>query len=118
MGGFGASMLRGHTDVVICCDVSVDGRWIATGGKDQSIRVWNASDCRCVCKLAGHAGPVSALSFPKKKPKSRKTVAAEDNQPLMLVSGGQDKIMKVWELPSPAKMEETAQELSVAKSAQ
>ena len=24
--------LRGHTDVVISCDVSADGAWIATGG--------------------------------------------------------------------------------------
>ena len=25
--------LRGHTDVVISCDVSPDGAWIATGGR-------------------------------------------------------------------------------------
>ncbi|CAK0822557.1 unnamed protein product [Prorocentrum cordatum] len=115
--GFGATMLRGHSDVVISCDVSADGRWIATGGKDQSIRVWSASQCRPVCVLAGHAGSVSALSFPKKRPKGP---ASAGSGPLWLVSGSQDKTMKIWKLPSEAQLEERLgkgdEELSISKA--
>lgn len=115
--GFGATLLRGHTDNVISCDVSVDGRWIATGSKDQSIIVWSATSCRMACKVAGHAGAVSALSFPRRRP--RKPAAAE-TLPLHLVSASEDKTMKVWELPSPAKLEEAAAgdstQLSVGKA--
>lgn len=103
--GFGAKLLRGHTDMVIACDVSPDGQWIATGGKDQSVRIWSTEEAKCACKLSGHTGPVSALSFPKKRPKSRQTGTG---QSLWLVSASQDKIMKVWELPTPAKLHELA----------
>eukprot|EP00929_Paragymnodinium_shiwhaense_P070946 TRINITY_DN36032_c0_g1_i1.p1 TRINITY_DN36032_c0_g1~~TRINITY_DN36032_c0_g1_i1.p1 ORF type:complete len:969 (-),score=231.23 TRINITY_DN36032_c0_g1_i1:181-3087(-) len=106
--GFAATLLRGHSDVVICADVSADGKFIATGGKDQSIRVWMAdSPNLCVCNLKGHAGAVSALSFPKKRPKGglkSASALAAMKQPLLLCSGSHDKTMKVWELPSPEKL--------------
>lgn len=115
--GFGASLLRGHTDVVIACDVSADGRWIVTGGKDQSIRIWSAAECQTCCVLKGHAGAVSALSFPKRRPKGPQVDAA--SQPLYVVSGSHDKIMKVWELPKVQMLEDaakTGKELRVEKS--
>lgn len=37
-----ASFLRGHADHAVCADVTVDGCWIVTGAKDQTVRVWNA----------------------------------------------------------------------------
>lgn len=102
--GFGAKLLRGHTDIVVACDVSPDGQWIATGGKDQSVRIWSTEEAACACRLSGHTGPVSALSFPKKRPRSRQSAA----QGLALVSASQDKIMKIWELPTAAKLHELA----------
>ena len=33
-------LLHGHTDVVLCLDRSPDMRWIASGGKDRSARIW------------------------------------------------------------------------------
>eukprot|EP00928_Gymnodinium_smaydae_P087667 TRINITY_DN71902_c0_g1_i1.p1 TRINITY_DN71902_c0_g1~~TRINITY_DN71902_c0_g1_i1.p1 ORF type:complete len:980 (-),score=193.26 TRINITY_DN71902_c0_g1_i1:158-3073(-) len=110
--GFGASLLRGHTDVVISCDVSADGRWIATGGKDQQVRVWSADAedrGRCVGVLSGHAGAVSALSFAKKLPKGgphSKQAEAASKRPLLLVSGSHDKTMRIWEMPSPSKLDD------------
>eukprot|EP00440_Ansanella_granifera_P003157 gb/GFBE01003440.1/.p1 GENE.gb/GFBE01003440.1/~~gb/GFBE01003440.1/.p1 ORF type:complete len:984 (+),score=199.61 gb/GFBE01003440.1/:1-2952(+) len=106
--GFSASLLRGHTDVVISCDVSPDGRWIATGGKDQSVRVWDAEHCRLACMLAGHAGAVSALSFAKRRPRNANIAAQQEQLPVLLVSASQDKTMKIWELPSAAKLAESS----------
>lgn len=106
--GFGASLLRGHTDVVIACDVSADGSLIATGGKDQTVRVWSSAECRCVCLLTGHVSAISALSFPKKRPKGPQGAAVAAGQPSWLVSGSQDKTMKVWELPSAEQLHKAA----------
>lgn len=114
--GFGASLLRGHTDIVISCDVSPDGKWIATGGKDQSIRIWSAETSRMVCLLGGHAGAVSALSFAKRRPRNASIAAQQQQLPLHLVSAGQDKVMKIWELPSAAKLTEGKAAASVKKS--
>eukprot|EP00931_Biecheleriopsis_adriatica_P101535 TRINITY_DN76652_c0_g1_i1.p1 TRINITY_DN76652_c0_g1~~TRINITY_DN76652_c0_g1_i1.p1 ORF type:complete len:989 (-),score=254.89 TRINITY_DN76652_c0_g1_i1:89-3055(-) len=117
--GFSASLLRGHTDIVISCDVSPDGKWIATGGKDQSVRVWNAADCRIACVLAGHAGAVSALSFGKRRPRSVRAATQQETLPLVLVSASQDKTMKIWELPSATKLSQTSQKAAeVQKSKQ
>ncbi|CAE7316565.1 Tbl3 [Symbiodinium sp. CCMP2456] len=123
--GFGASLLRGHTDVVISCDVSPDGAWIATGGKDQSIRIWSSSTCQFACICAGHAGDVSALSFAKRRPRSVRAASQqviahskEVNDVLalasqvcagtqvlvspnnkLIASGGQDKLVRIWKFP-------------------
>eukprot|EP00930_Biecheleria_cincta_P096969 TRINITY_DN8872_c0_g1_i1.p1 TRINITY_DN8872_c0_g1~~TRINITY_DN8872_c0_g1_i1.p1 ORF type:complete len:982 (+),score=238.61 TRINITY_DN8872_c0_g1_i1:17-2962(+) len=114
--GFGATLLRGHTDIVISCDVSPDGQWIATGGKDQSIRVWSAETSQMVCLLGGHAGAVSALSFAKRRPRNASIAAQQQQLPLHLVSAGQDKVMKIWELPSAAKLMENKAAASIKKS--
>jgi WD40 repeat protein len=42
--GAGAETWRrwqGHSDIVIAIDVSRDGRWIATGSKDTTVRLWS-----------------------------------------------------------------------------
>ncbi|CAK9020600.1 unnamed protein product [Durusdinium trenchii] len=102
--GFGAAMLRGHTDVVISCDVSVDGAWIATGGKDQVIKVWSASTCELACTCSGHAGDVTALSFSKRRPRTLRAASQQEQLPMLLVSVSQDKTMKVWEIPSAKEL--------------
>ena len=50
--------LRGHTDVVISCDVSVDGSWIATGGpvlkgrlKNRTYKTQQGGCTKCRSKL-------------------------------------------------------------------
>lgn len=103
--GFGAAMLRGHTDVVISCDVSVDGSWIATGGKDQVIKVWSASTCELACTCSGHAGDVTALSFSKRRPRTIRAASQQEQLSMTLVSASQDKTMKVWEIPSAKELE-------------
>eukprot|EP00971_Amphidinium_carterae_P272075 5399907-Amphidinium_carterae.1 len=97
---FSTMLLMGHTDMVVACDVSADGRWIATGGKDQTIWLWEADGGNGFCTLKGHAATVSALSFPKKRPKSLTT---DPGDRLTLISGSQDKTMKIWEVPLPSR---------------
>ena len=44
-----AQVLSGHRDVVMSVDVSGDGRWVVTGSKDRTVRVWEGGgEWRCV----------------------------------------------------------------------
>ena len=40
--------LIGHTDSIACVAYSSDGNYIASGSRDNSVRVWNAIDATCV----------------------------------------------------------------------
>lgn len=62
--------------------VTADGKWLATGGADNQIRLFNLADGKPGKVLAGHAGPITSLKF---------TV---DNT--KLVSGSTDKSIRVW----------------------
>ncbi len=48
---------------VVVVAFSADGRYLASGGTDGEVRVWNAEDGKQVAKLDGHAGRVLGLAF-------------------------------------------------------
>ena len=37
----GSRVLKGHTDQIICVAISPDGRWLVTGSKDKTARLWD-----------------------------------------------------------------------------
>ncbi len=69
---------------------SSDSQWLAvtTGwGEDESlICVWDIAHRKEIARFAGHKGGVNALAF-----------ASDDS---VLVSGGNDKTVKIWKLPA------------------
>lgn len=81
------AILSGHTDIVLCIDALRDhmsgNTLLASGSKDTTVRLWNAFSGRCLAVGDGHVGAVSAVAF------SRKGEG-------FLVSGGADKLLKVW----------------------
>eukprot|EP00727_Mastigamoeba_balamuthi_P000997 m51a1_g10895 hypothetical protein (868) ;mRNA; f:19729-22920 len=89
-------MLEGHSDVVLCCAVSKDAKWIATGSLDSTVRVWRASDLRCVRVCKGHTEAVGAVAFGAKSAS-------------LLVSVSKDTTLKSWAVPetSGVKTEES-----------
>ena len=60
-------ILRGHTAAVRCCAFSDEGRWIATGSDDATVRVWDIDDSDgvgcCLLALAAHRGKVIDVAF-------------------------------------------------------
>jgi serine/threonine protein kinase/WD40 repeat protein len=43
--------------------ISRDARWIATGGADRAVKLWDARTGRMIAVLAEHRGPVNDLAF-------------------------------------------------------
>ena len=104
---------------------SPDGKWLATGGKDNSVRLWEVATGRQTLRLEGDIGWITSLAF---SPDSRQVVAGslsgtikvwdvEDGRELrrleghegsanalaagpnwVLASGGNDNTVRVWNL--------------------
>ena len=60
---------------------------LASGGKDRSVRRWDAAAGACVAAGAGHAGAVAALAFARRGGG-------------FLVSGGADRLLKARRRPA------------------
>ena len=55
--------LNGHKDEVSAVDFSSDGKFIATGGWDNNLILWNAADGAQIKSLPTLAGEIYALAF-------------------------------------------------------
>ena len=76
--------LRGHSGTVLAVAWSPDHRWIATGGKDRQVILWDAPTGRERCRLRGHTDGVLSLAF------------APDSK--LLATGGEDATVRLWDL--------------------
>lgn len=57
--------LHGHTSSCLTAELQPTGRYLATGGSDSIIALWDTTDWVCQRTLTSMAGPVRSLS---KKP--------------------------------------------------
>jgi WD40 repeat protein len=75
-------ILRGHTDAIRSVAYSPDGRRLASGSADRTVKVWDVSTGQDLLTLKGHADPVTRVTF---SPDGRR-----------LVSLSEDGTIKVW----------------------
>src|SRR5687767_13964669 len=75
---------KGHESGVFAAAVSPDGKRIASGGRDKSIRFWDFHTGTYQQELTGHEGDVLRLVF---SPDGAK-----------LASAGGDNVIKVWDV--------------------
>jgi WD40 repeat protein/tRNA A-37 threonylcarbamoyl transferase component Bud32 len=78
--------LTGHSRWVTAVAISADGNTIASGGLDDSIKVWDRSTGKLLRTLTGHHKPINCLSI------------SPDGQ--TLVSGSDDHTVRLWHLAS------------------
>jgi hypothetical protein len=78
--------LTGHADVVLSLAYSPDGKTLASGARDGTIKVWDLDSRKERQTLAGHVGPVNGLTF------------APDGK--TLASGGKDRMIRLWDVQS------------------
>ena len=79
---------------------SPDGRTLAAGSGDHSIKIWDIASGREVTKLTGHAGIVNSVAF---SPDGR-----------MLASASLDHTVKLWDVASGAELRTLAGHTEVA----
>jgi WD40 repeat protein len=79
------SVLYGHADEVRCLAISPNGRLLASGSADKTVRLWSLPEGEAL-KTLGHRNAVNCLGI---SPDGR-----------VLASGGRDGAVWLWRLPS------------------
>jgi RNA polymerase sigma factor (sigma-70 family) len=72
--------IPGHVNA---CAFSPDGKFLAAGGEERTVHLWDAATGRVLRTLRKHPGPVTALAF------------SPDGG--MLVSGATDQVVRLWD---------------------
>ena len=75
---------KGHHDHVLCLAASSDGKFLASGGRDNLINIWDISEKSHLKTFRSHRKAVSALCFRK-----------GFNH---LYSGSFDRSVKIWNI--------------------
>jgi WD40 repeat protein len=81
-------ILSGHTSVVWSIAWSPDGRCIASGSADNTIRLWDSASGTCTHTLSGHSDSVHSIAW---SPDGR-----------CLASGSSDSTIRLWDPASGA----------------
>lgn len=82
-----AATLKGHTEAVYAISFSPDGKQVATGSFDKTVRLWDAASGKEVKIFGGPTGHQNLVLSVAFSPDGK-----------ALASGSQDNTAKVWEL--------------------
>jgi WD40 repeat protein len=75
---------RGHRAAVKSVAYSLDGKLIATGSRDHSVKLWEVSTGREIRSFLGHLNAVNAIAF--------------DPTGKLMATGSSDKDIIIWEI--------------------
>lgn len=75
--------LYGHSQPVLCLDISFDSRLVITGSSDRNIKIWGLDFGDCHRSLFAHDNTVTAVQF---VPKTH-----------LFFSAGKDNQLKYWD---------------------
>ncbi|GAM22584.1 hypothetical protein SAMD00019534_057590 [Acytostelium subglobosum LB1] len=75
--------LRGHSDLVMAIDVSHDGKQLVSASRDNTVRLWDLENQKCLSIGKGHTGVVTCIAMSKKGAN-------------FALSGSEDRTIKLW----------------------
>jgi len=86
--GITTRRFSGHTKDVLSVAFSADNRQIVSGSRDRTIKLWNTlGECKYTIEEQGHSEWISCVRF-----------SPPNTQNPIIISGGWDKLVKVWSL--------------------
>ncbi|KAL1939064.1 hypothetical protein VTO73DRAFT_10324 [Trametes versicolor] len=88
---------NGHTDEIWAIAVSPDGKYLASGGKDKRVGIWDVEKNEWVKGFSGHRDCISALAFRKAAPSLQ--------TPTQLYTGSYDRTLKLFDLSTMGYVE-------------
>ncbi|NEO21990.1 MULTISPECIES: TIR domain-containing protein [unclassified Moorena] len=82
-------ILNGHDKEVTSVCFSSDSKFMVSASQDSTLKLWRVADGKLQKTLRGHTGKVWSISCH----------LDEQTQTLMLMSAGEDKIIRLWSIP-------------------
>jgi WD40 repeat protein len=75
-----------HSGRIPAMALSADGRRLATGGDDRTVKLWDVATGKMLHSFAGHTDTVLCVAF------------SHDGR--RIASGGFDRTVRVWNMPA------------------
>nr|CAG4711507.1 unnamed protein product [Naegleria fowleri] len=82
---------------ILCCALSFDGSILATGGRDNKIRLWDTRTMKPIDVFEGHFKPVTCLAFQMGHQANVNASSNNSSYAFQLYSGSLDRTIKVWD---------------------
>jgi eukaryotic-like serine/threonine-protein kinase len=83
--------LKGHNAAVVSVSFSPDGKRVASGSADGTIKIWDASNSQLLATLDGQSGPITSAAF-----------SADGKR---IASGSWGKTITVWDAVSGRELQ-------------
>ncbi|BFZ55635.1 U3 small nucleolar RNA-associated protein 13 [Savitreella phatthalungensis] len=109
-------VLTGHSEIILTIDTDYSGRFLATGAKDNTARIWDLQTQTCIASFAGHTDNVTAVALARvptahvlAKLTSGTPLTAEDEAalPETLYTASNDLTLKSWSPTNPKRSQWT-----------
>lgn len=109
LGTFSCELLNGHTNTVIAIDCSPCGKYLASCGKDNTMRLWCLQRNCCIAVATGHTEALGSTALSKKMHQYDVSgKSATSGRGAFVVTVSRDKTLKRWNLPGSSILDNTS----------